>query len=325
MLEAIFAQGDNKPRHQAPIAAVTATKIPFSSYFRKHYWLYLMLIPGIIWFFVFRYLPIYGIVAAFQDYNLYDGYFGSPWVGFQWFKIMFNDPNFFRILFNTLKFSIASLVFGFPFPIIFAILLNELGGRRYKKFVQTVTYLPHFFTWVVCGGLVIQFLSWNGPVNTFLANLGVKKFNFLSHAQFFLPIYVLSGIWKSFGWASIIYLAAITGINPELYEAATVDGAGRFRQAWHVTIPGIKHIMAISLILQSGNILRVGFEQIFILSSDIIRSSTDVFATYVYRVGILQGAYSYTAAIGLWQAVVGVILVVMTNRFAKLVGETGIW
>lgn len=284
-----------------------------------------MLVPVVLHYFVFRYIPMYGVVIAFKDFNLFDGIWGSRWVGLQWFRIMFSDRNFFNILFNSFKFSLTSLVVGFPFPIIFALLLNELTVRRFKKAIQTITYLPHFFSWVICGGLVIQLLGYRGPVNNLLRALNVEPVYFFIRFETFFPVYITSGIWKNFGWGSILYLAALSNINPELYEAAYVDGAGRIRQTWHVTLPGIKTVITILLILRCGDILDVGFDQLYILSSDIIRSSTDVFSTYIYRVGIRGGAYSYTAAIGLWRSAVELVLIIVANRIAKLVGESGIW
>ncbi len=319
-------------KNAAPAAgwATISKRLPRSwmqgrAYIRKYVWLYLMLLPVIGYYLVFHYYPMYGLVIAFKDFRLTKGIHGSDWVGFQWFTVMFRDPRFFRILFNTLKFSLSSLLFGFPAPIIFALFLNEIVRSRYRRFIQTVTYLPHFFSWAVCGGLVISVLSLSGPVNGFLRLVGAEPRYFLAEAASFLPIYVGSNIWKNFGWGSIIYLAAISSIDPQLYEAAIMDGAGRFRQMIGITIPSVKHIVVITFILSVGNILDVGFTQIYILSSDIIRSSTDVFSTYIYRVGIRGGAYSYTTAIGLWQSLVAGILILLTNKLAHWLGEEGIW
>ncbi len=292
---------------------------------RKRPLLYLMLVPVLIYYLAFQYLPLFGVAIAFQDYNIFDGFRGSEWVGFQWFRILFDDPNFLTLILNTLKFSLLRLILQFPIPIFFALFLNELRTGSYKKAIQTVTYLPHFFSWAICGAIVISFLSFSGPINSLRQSLGHEPIPFLLRISTFTPVYVISGIWKDFGWGSIIYLAAISGVNPELYEAAYMDGATRLQRALHITVPSIRHIIVITLILRCGDMLGVGFDQMYILAPDMLRSSTDILSTYIFRVGIRGGAYSYTAAIGLFRSIVDVTLIVITNRIAKSLGESGVW
>ncbi|MGP4079106.1 ABC transporter permease [Pseudalkalibacillus sp. R45] len=289
-----------------------------NSYLIKNWQIYSMILPGLLYFLVFKYIPLGGIVIAFQDYSVYGGIFESPWVGLKHFQNLFEYPEFYTILKNTLLISLYQLIFGFPAPIILALLLNEVRKMVFKRTVQTVLYLPHFLSWVIVGGLVISFLSPStGIVNEIVRWFGGEPIFFIQEPEYFRSIIVSSGIWKEVGWGTIIYLAAMAGINPELYEAAEVDGAGKFRQAISITIPCILPTIMVLLLLRIGNILDLGFEQIYMLLNPLVRETGEVFDTYIYRAGLLGGQYSYTTAIGLFKSIVGFILLVGANKLSK--------
>ncbi|OCA86135.1 protein lplB [Bacillus sp. FJAT-27225] len=288
------------------------------NYFLKHWQLYSMILPGFIFFVVFKYIPLGGIVIAFQDYNVYRGIFESPWVGLKHFINLFEYPEFYEILTNTVLISLYQLILGFPAPIILALLLNEVRKMKFKQTIQTILYLPHFLSWVIVGGLVISFLSpTSGMVNEVIKWFGGEPIFFMQEPQFFRSIVVSSGIWKEIGWGTIIYLAAMAGVNPELYEAAEVDGAGKLRQAISITLPSIMPTIIVLLLLRIGNILDLGFEQIYMLLNPLVWDTGEVFDTYIYRVGLLGGQYSYTTAIGLFKSVVGLLLLVGANKLSK--------
>lgn len=277
-----------------------------------------MILPGLLFFIVFKYVPIFGSVIAFQDYNVFSGIFGSEFVGFKHFVNLFTYPEFPRILRNTLLISFYQLVIGFPAPIILALLLNEVRKMMFKRVIQTVIYLPHFLSWVIVGGLVISALSPSyGVVNELLSALGFEKIFFMQKPEYFRSIVVVSGIWKEVGWGTIIYLAALAGINPELYEAAEVDGAGKFRQVFSITLPALLPTIMVLLLLRIGNILDLGFEQIYTLLNPLVKETGDIIDTYIYEVGLLGFQYSYTTAIGIFKSVVGLILIVGVNRLSK--------
>nr|WP_051254992.1 ABC transporter permease subunit [Pontibacillus marinus] len=285
-----------------------------------------MLIPGILYFIIFKYIPLGGIVIAFQDYNVFNGVFDSPWVGFKHFKNLFEYPEFYQVLNNTILISLYQLILGFPAPIILALLLNEVRKMMFKRTIQTVLYLPHFLSWVIVGGLVISFLSPStGLVNEVIKYFGGAPIFFVQEPEYFRGIIVSSAIWKEVGWGTIIYLAAIAGINPELYEAAEVDGAGKLRQAISITIPSILPTIMVLLLLKIGNILDLGFEQIYMLLNPLVRDTGEVFDTYIYRVGLLGGQYSYTTAIGLFKSVVGFILLVGANKLSKKITGNSVY
>nr|WP_261131976.1 sugar ABC transporter permease [Bacillus sp. Marseille-Q3570] len=289
-----------------------------NSYLIKNWQIYSMILPGLLYFLVFKYIPLGGIVIAFQDYSVYGGIFESPWVGLKHFQNLFEYPEFYTILKNTLLISLYQLIFGFPAPIILALFLNEVRKMFFKRTVQTVLYLPHFLSWVIVGGLVISFLSPStGIVNEIVRWFGGEPIFFIQEPEYFRSIIVSSGIWKEVGWGTIIYLAAMAGINPELYEAAEVDGAGKFRQAISITIPCILPTIMVLLLLRIGNILDLGFEQIYMLLNPLVRETGEVFDTYIYRAGLLGGQYSYTTAIGLFKSIVGFILLVGANKLSK--------
>ncbi|SFB48339.1 carbohydrate ABC transporter membrane protein 1, CUT1 family [Cohnella sp. OV330] len=295
-------------------------------YLNKKKYLYLMLLPGIAYFLIFNYIPMYGVVIAFKDFNFARGILHSPWIGMENFKYMFGLDDFYTVFLNSLYLSFLKLLFGFPFPILLALFLNEMRNRTYQKFSQTLIYLPHFISWVVIGGILVNFLSptW-GVFNLFLQQLGIEPVFFLADNAFFRPLVVLSSIWKDSGWESIIYLAAMASINTELYEAASIDGASRLKRLWHITVPGIKSTIVVLIILRLGHIMNNGFEQIFVLQNPMNLHVSEVFETYAYRVGILGGRFSFGATVGLFTSAIGLIFLIASNRIAKWMKEDGIW
>jgi len=287
-----------------------------------------MVWPGIILVFIFSYIPMYGVLMAFQDYNIFKGIFDSEWVGFKHFVMFFESPEFFTVMRNTIVISLIKLSIGFPAPIILALMLNEVRNQLFKRGIQTVTYLPHFLSWVIVAGFVGSILSTdNGSLNILLEELNFidEPINFLSIPEYFWTIIVATGVWKEIGFGSIVYLAAIAGVNPQMYEAAAIDGAGRLKQIYLITIPSIMPVILIFFILSIGNLLSAGFEDLLLLGSNpILRDVSDVIDTYVYRVGILNNRFSYATAVGLFKAIISVGLLVLANRFARRMG-TSLW
>jgi putative aldouronate transport system permease protein len=297
-----------------------------SHYLQRTWMLYLMLVLPVIYFLVFKYIPMANIIIAFKDYNMFEGVWKSPWVGFKWFAQTFQDRDFYLALRNTLVLNILDLIMGFPAPIILAILLNELPFKYYKKFAQTVIYLPHFLSWIIIAGIARQlFAPSGGLINIMLGQLGIGPINFLMNKGMWIGTYIGLGVWKEMGWGTIIYLAAITGINPELYEAAEVDGASRWGKIWHVTLPGIRPTIVVLLIMNLGRILGSEFDRPFTLANDTVMQVADVISTMVYRLGIRGPQISLTTAIGLFQSVVCVIFLIAANAIAKRAGERGVW
>ena len=301
---------------------------------KSHYWqrawmLYLMLLLPIAFFAIFRYIPMTNIIIAFKDYNIFQGVWsdGSPWVGFRHFQRAFESRDFWNAIRNTLMLNFLDLVIGFPAPIILALILNELAYKRFKKITQTIVYLPHFLSWIIVSSLATRLLAPStGVVNIILVNtFSVGPIDFLMDKVLWVVTYVLAGVWKEMGWGTIIYLAAITAVNPELYEAAEVDGAGRWRKLWNVTLPGIRPTIVVLLIMNIGRILGIEFDRPFTMMNNLVIEVADVISTLVYRVGIRSFQYSYTAAIGVFQSVVCVIFLVAANTTAKKFGERGIW
>ena len=290
-------------------------------------YLYLLLVPIIAYYIIFKYGPMYGVIIAFKNFRFSDGIWGSEWVGLRHFKSLFGSRDFYMVLRNTLLLNIYNLIFGFPVPIILAILINEVHNHIFKRTVQSLIYIPHFISWVVLGGIWISLLSPStGVVNIVLNKvLGIKPIYFLADKFWWPVMFVISGIWQGAGWGTIIYLAAITNIDPQLYEASYVDGASKWRQMWHITLPGIRSTIAILLILRMGGMMNVGFEHVFVLQNSAVRSVSEVISTFVYRAGILSTQYSYTTAVGLFQSLVSMILIVSTNRIIKALGEEGLW
>ena len=287
--------------------------------------LYIMFIPVLLYFVLFRYLPMGGLIIAFEDYRPMKGMLGSSFVGFEHFREFFSSPYFWRLLRNTLWISISNLIFAFPAPIILALLLNELTSKRFQKGIQLVAYLPHFISIIVVCGLISKFTSDNGIINSFLALFGFEKTSLLNVPKYFVPIYVISGIWTDMGWSSIIYFAALTGIDQSLYEAAVVEGANRWQQTLNITLPGILSTIIVMLILQIGNLLNLGYEKIILLYNPITYETADVISTYVYRKGILEGSFSFSTAVGLFNSVVSFILLIGVNKISRKIGEGSLW
>ena len=302
--------------------AGTRRKTPYWRY-RE---LYLMLIPVIAYYVVFHYVPMYGAQIAFKDYKFNLGIIRSPWVGFEHFQYLFSLRSFKEIFRNTILISTYKLIFGFPAPIILAILLNELRIIPYKKAVQTISYLPHFLSWVILAAIFTQLLSPStGALNILLTKLGFEPIFFLGDKSWFRSVLVFTSVWKGVGWGSIIYLASIAGINPEIYEAAIVDGAGRMRRIWHVTLPGLTPVITILLIFAIGRLTLDDFDQIFNLYNPSVYSVGDVISTYTYRKGLVDLQYSFAAAVGLFQNAISLVLIVIVNWVTKRFNEFGIW
>ncbi|MDF2958524.1 MAG: binding-protein-dependent transport system inner rane component [Paenibacillus sp.] len=312
------------PSSTAPPVAITTKKQ--RGIMLKYWDLYLMVLPALLFLVIFKYVPMYGVVIAFKDYNIIQGVFNSKWVGLQHFRELFAFDEFPKVVRNTLVISLMKLVIGFPAPILLALLLNELRLVRFKRAVQTVTYLPHFISWVVVGGIAVDLLSPNsGIVNKIIMALGFEPIFFLSDEGLFRWILVTSDIWKEAGWGAIIYLAALIGINEELFQAATVDGAGRLRQIWHISLPGIRSTIIVLLLLRLGHVLDAGFEQVLVMYHPTVYEVADIIDTYVFRVGLGSMQFGLTTAAGLFKSVIGCVLLVLANYFARKMGEDGVF
>lgn len=293
--------------------------------FRKNWLIYLMLVPVIVYLLVFCYAPMYGIVIAFKDFKPRLGIMGSDWVGLKYFKEFVGSVFFSRTLKNTLMLSGLNLLFGFCAPIVFAILLNEVRNLRFKKMVQTVTYLPHFITTVIIASLILIFTDSDGFITQIANSIIGHEGSLIGDKHMFRPIYVISDIWQSFGWGSIVYLAAIMGINPELYEAARIDGANKFKQIIHVTLPGMLPIIVIMFIMAVGGLMNVGWEKAFLLQSPVTYDTSDIISTFVYRKGFEDMNYSYSAAVGLFNSVINLILLAGANFMSRKVNGNSLW
>lgn len=291
----------------------------------KHKNIYIMLIPVILFYIIFCYIPIFGNVIAFQDYKITRGFTGSEFVGLKHFKSFLNDVYFWRLLKNTVTINVYYLVMGFPVPIILALLLNEVRCQAFKKSVQTITYMPHFISAVVVASMTLDFVSSDGFINSALTALGLDAVPFMSTPKYFYNIYTISGIWQSMGWSSIIYMSALASVDQQLYEAATVDGAGRWKQTIHVTLPGIMPTIIILFIMQIGSMLSVGYEKIILLYNPAIYETADVISTYIYRRGILGAEYGYSAAVSLFNAAINIFLLVTSNFLSKKFTETSLF
>jgi putative aldouronate transport system permease protein len=296
------------------------------TYIKRTWMLYLMLLLPMAFFLVFRYIPMSNIVIAFKDFNLFQGTWASKWAGLSWFIKAFNSTDFLQALRNTVVLNFLDLLVGFPAPILLALLLNELVFKKYKRVTQTIVYLPHFLSWIIIYGMARQLFGPRaGIVNVMLAGIGLDKIDFLTNEGLWIGTYIGLGLWKEIGWNTIIYLAAITAINPELYEAAEVDGASRLRKIWHVTLPGLRPTIIVLLILSLGRILSSEFDRPYAMGNDMVRDVADVISTLVYREGIRNLRFSYAAAIGVFQSVVCVIFIVLANAVSKRTGERGIF
>lgn len=299
-----------------------------SAFLRKYGFFYLMILPGLFYLIIFKYLPLAGLTIAFKQYQPsmgFSGIFTSEWVGLKHFRKFMGSYYFGQIMRNTLLISFTKFLLGFPFPVLIAIMLNDLKNKHFKKFAQTVSYMPNFMSWVVVGGIIVAIFSTDGAVNNVLNAMGKAQVSFLNRSDSFFKIIIASDVWKYAGWDSIIYSAAIMSIDPSLYEAASMDGAGKLRQIWHVTLPGISSVIAITLILRMGGILEAGFEQILMLYSPAVYDVADIIDTYVYREGLQMANYSFSTAVGLFKSVLAAIMVLITNFISKKVSGEGLW
>lgn len=295
-------------------------------YVKSHIWLYLLILPGALYFIIFHYVPMFGVVIAFQDYSPYLGFLKSPFVGLKHFRNFFIGSDFGMLLKNTLLLSIYSLVFYFPAPIIAALLLNEIKSQVYKRTVQTLIYVPHFVSYVIVASLTYTLFNVNdGIMHEFIQKITGNNIDVLASAKYFRTLIVGQSIWKETGYGTIVFLAALSGVDMDLYDAARVDGAGRWKLMWHITLPAIRGTIVIMLILRMGTILNTGYDQIFLMRNDLNRSAAEVFDTYVYTRGISQAQYSLSTAVGIFKSIVSIILILGTNKIAKLCGESGIY
>jgi putative aldouronate transport system permease protein len=292
--------------------------------FRRHWQLYLVMLPALLYFLVFRYIPIANSVLAFKDYNVVQGIWGSPWAGFKYFELFFGNPVFWTLIRNTLGISLYSLVVGFPIPIILAICLNEIRDGFFRRFTQLVTYAPYFISTVIVVSMLMLLLSPQlGAVNLILEGLGQKPINFLAAPGLFAAIFAWSGVWQFSGYAAVIYLAALAGIDPQLHDAARVDGASRLQRIRHVDLPGIMPVILVILILNVGSLLSVSFEKVFLMQNPLNLATSEVISTYVYKIGLLNANYSFATAVGLFNSVIGMILLVLVNALAKRLSNSG--
>ncbi|GAA4518752.1 sugar ABC transporter permease [Brachybacterium paraconglomeratum] len=292
----------------------------------RHRALYLMALPGIVYFLVFKYLPMGGLIISFQDYKPFLGIMGSPWVGFEHFVRLFTQDTFFMLLRNTLLLSVLLMLISFPVPIILALLLNELRGRFFKRSIQTIIYIPHFMSWVIVVSLFYVLLTTDGgAINNLIVSLGGEPIGFLTNPDWLRPMYVFQHVWRTAGWGTIVYLAALTAVDMALYEASEIDGANRWQQTWHITLPAIRPTIIVLFILSIGDFLELGFEHMFLLLNSMNREVGEIFDTFVYTAGIQNGQLSFATAVGLFKGLVGLILVVGANSLAKKFGEEGVY
>lgn len=302
-------------RRQKALAGIKTNKL-----------LYLMIFPGVLYFLIFKYLPMAGLIIAFQDYQPYLGILDSPWVGFKHFIRLFTEPTFFMLLNNTLILFALNIVIFFPLPIILSLMLNEVKNKYFKSGIQTLIYIPHFMSWVIIVSITYVFLNVDGGViNELLATIGLEKISFLTSPDWTRTVYISQIIWKELGWSTIIYLAAITAVDTQLYEAAEMDGAGILRKTWHVTLPAIRPVIITLLILKIGSTLDLGFEHMYLLLNSLNRSVAEIFDTYIYTAGLKNGQLSFSTAVGLFKGIVGLILVILANKLAKKFGEDGVY
>ncbi|MFS0723598.1 ABC transporter permease [Paenibacillus sp. 1P07SE] len=312
--------------HPADRAMPVFKKDSFARKWGRSKYLLLLFLPTLLYYILFKYVPMFGIVVSFKDYNLFRGIWASDWVGLKYYRMFFDSPDFFKLIRNTFLLGLYKLIFGFPAPIILALLMNELRHMMFKRFVQTVSYLPHFISNVVVVSMLTLFLSpSSGLINQLIEGLGLDAINFMAREDMFRSIYVLSEIWQHVGWETIIYLAALTAIDPQLYEAARMDGASRWKQMLHVTLPGIRAAIIIVLILNVGNVLEIGFEKVFLMLNPAINGTADILSTFVYRTGLTQGNFSYAASIDLFTSLINLVFILTANWISRRVSETSLW
>lgn len=313
-------------RKQTPIGyMLSPIKRGIVTDLRQNFFKYLLIVPVLVWMVIFCYKPMYGIIVAFQNFRPRLGIGGSEWIGLENFVRFFKDPWFLRTLRNTFTISMLSIIFSFPVPVMLALLLNEVRATWFKKTVQTITYLPHFIAMVIVCAMVTQFCQTNGIINDIIEFFGGERTNLLMKSEAFYPIYILSGIWKEAGWSSIIYLAALSSIDQEQYEAARLDGAGRMQQIWHITLPGLLPTITMLLVLRMGTVLNVGFEKIMLLYKPITYEVADVISTYTYRTGLKEGNFSYGTAISLFNSAVNIAMLLISNKASKKLGQSGLF
>lgn len=292
----------------------------------RNYQLYLMVLPALVYFLVFCYAPMYGIQIAFKDFRIKSGITGSEWAGLKYFNRFWGTPNFYALIRNTLRISIYSLVVGFPFPILLALVINEIRSNRFKRIVQTVSYAPHFISTVVMVSMLTIFLNPGyGMINKLIGIFGLGPYNFMTKANWFSSIYVISGIWQSAGWSSIIYLSALSGVDPELHDAAMIDGASRIKRIIHINIPGILPTVTIMFIMAAGNLMSVGFEKVYLMQNPLNTEASEIISTYVYKMGLQNAQYSFSTAVGLFNSLINFVLLLSVNLICRRLGETSLW
>ncbi len=304
----------------------TAKKKNIFQYIIYHRYMYLMLLPTIIYYIIFHYVPMFGASIAFKDFNIIKGIIASPWAGLKHFEYLFSLDKFWQVFRNTIVISLYRLMFGFPFPIIMSLLMNEVKNITYKRSIQTVVYLPHFISWVIMGGIVVNLLSADGGVvNEVLYALTGNKINFLTDERLFRGMLVFTMIFKEYGWTTVIYMAALASVDPQLYEAAIINGTNRFQRVWHITLPALRSTIVVMLILRLGNLMQAGFEQIFVLYHPGLYRVADIIDTYVYRIGLTEGRFSLASAVGLFKSVINCVLLVTANKIVRSMNEHGIY
>lgn len=317
-MAAVAASGTTTTKHRAPLFS--------KKRFQQNWQLYILILPAFLSFLIFSYVPMYGILIAFKDYVPTLGIWNSPWVGFKYFQQFFDSYYFWDLIRNTIGIQVYGLIVGFPLPIILALALNEMKDGFWKKFSQTVTYAPNFISIVVMGGMLIAFLDPStGIINHSLGFFGLKPIPFMSDPKWFKTVYVLSSVWQGTGWGSVIYLAALAGVDPSLHEAAIVDGASRVQRIWHINLPAIVPTMVILLIMNVGSLFSMGYEKILLLQNPLNMSSSNVIATFVYNQGLINGQYSYAAAVGLFNAAINAVLLISVNAIARKVSDNSLW
>lgn len=313
---------------QTKLASTSLTpnqnKVSTLNYVTNNWQLYLMLVLPLIYLFTFKYLPMLGTIVAFKDYNIFQGIWASDWIGFSHFKEAFSSSEFWLAIKNTLILNLGDIILGFPVPIILAIFLNELNGEKVKKASQVIMYLPHFFSWVIISGIVQQVFSNTGLINELLMKMGLEAIPFLSSPTNWRIVYWVTGIWQSAGYGLIIYLAALTSIDPSLYEASYIDGAGRFKRIWYVTLPQLRPTISMMLIMSLGKVMAISFDRPYLLGNVLVKDTANVISTHVYTLGLQTGRFDFATAIGLFQSVIGVVLILVVNQLAKKFGEEGI-
>ena len=307
------------------VTSTLVKKKPFIYYIKRDRWLYLMLVPVIAYYFIFKYIPMYGVTIAFKDFNMFKGISKSEWVGLDVFKRIFAEPLFLSAVKNTLVLNILTLLINFPLTIILSLMINEITSLKFKKISQSLLYLPHFVSWVVVAGIVTNMFSANGgSINNMLGVIGIGPTPFLSSEKWWIFTYVVSNIWKEIGWGTILYLAALTGVDENLYEAAYIDGASKMQRIWYITLPSIKPVIVMMLILSLSRMMNIGLDAPLLLGNSKVAAVSEVISTYVYKIGLQKAQYSMATAVGLFQSVINIIMLLVVDKFSKVMGEDGL-